>query len=1114
MAIEDIPGGAATQVAEASGNPSAVGLSATQQHRAQMAGAEINRTPIPVYDNENYPEYANPAQGMIDRSGAPAPQALPQQEQDLSTGMINRDYPDPTGEMPAKYKIPSTIPGEPQPVDMQVREVTKTVKLPNGEVKTMKVPESWGELEVKRFLIEKGVEGLEGKKGDLAIERFKYEFSKGDNITTNVGDYMKSHFPNLANELVYREENGWEYRGAEEIYGEDFFDLKPQERRERMKKIDRTRLDETYKEAIAQQNIMESRGETDVAGGAGLLGKAVADPAAFVPIAGQVAKVGSVGYKAAAASGAKIGAGYGAAYGASQQLSESGAPTTLAEVGEMSGKMAKEGAMGAVGGAVLLPAAKAVGAGGKKLLRANTEKKLRSSEGRVQLTKEYYNKVWMEQAAGKTSAEADTIARRKLKLTVDDVFQMRLTNDNPLMNTAMNGAEAMKRMNQHGMTRFSNANRAKNRAVSAFDNYVTPLDAVMRDINPWAAQRMRNADGNVLRKQHSYHEGVVDFFKGYKSMSKQDKATINMALMSNDLKGAKNLYIAGRGVKMGDAFDRMISTVKRLGDEMERSGIKYDSINQYFPRHVKDVRALKAHLKSKMKDVGFAKVLKRAQKRNGGKMLSESQEIKLLNRYMSGGRVKNRKLVGSTKKRTVARVTPEILKYYGDAVTALDMHIRSGVQAIERNNLFDGHMKMTKDGLEDIDTSIGNWLRSNGVDNESIDRLAPLFQARFGKGEQSGYRLLANARTFVGGVTLGNPYSAIRQLGDNFVAAWQYGIIPTIRSMPEAAMNTMKQQLGIPNEAKITADTFGFMNEMAQELDTGGVTSRWIKSISNNMYKYGGFKTIDRLGKNVLMGTALRTARKSQTTEKARRKFIEKYSASYEGAEMQALMGDLKAGKLTDIVKQHIMAEVMEIQPISRSQMPQAYLNHPNGRMMYQFRTWGIKQFDLARRQVFQKLYSGNMREKREGAGALVLLTAYVGLGNVGITELQRLFTGRDTKMTGMEDLGNDLFGQILGNFAINRYGLDKLAGDGKTDEFFLGMVPPSLEIPMNMGASALKLLGAEMGGEPEEASKWTKELRKTTGIGRLLDFWVFGGAELENKKIYDEQRKNMGLSQ
>jgi hypothetical protein len=744
-------------------------------------------------------------------------------------------------------------------------------------------------------------------------------------------------------------------------------------------------------------------------------------------------------------------------------------------------------------------------------------RKLKTPEGRLGLEKDYYEAVWTAQASGKTAAQADTLARKRLRMTPDEVFQMKKSSGNPFAGVASNADEAIKRLNSNGMTRFSKGAASKNKAVQAFEAAFTPIDARIRQINPWVAQRLRNADGNVIRKTEEYHQGSLGFIKGYKKTPKKDRLAIDLALANNDIKGARALYATGKGaVKKGEDFDKMIKTLEKMGKNLKKAGVDYKGIADYFPRHVNDLKGLKKYLERDMKDVGWKKAKKLAIRRNGGKQLTEAQEIKVLNNYMARtDKPGVKKLLGATKRRRVGAVTADMHKFYGDAVTALDIHIRQSAMSVERHNLFGKDMKMTKDGLEDINTSIGEWLTKQGIPDEQIDQIRPLLQARFGKGEEVGAGLLATMRQGVGGVTLGNPLSAMRQLGDNFVAAWQYGLIPTMQSMPKAAWNTFAEQaLKIRNPKEITADMYGMMSNIAQELDTGGVGSRLIKNTAHGMYKWGGFKTIDRLGKNVLIQTALRTSAKMQHTQKGREAFIKKYGASYDGQEIQMLMADLKSGKPSDIVKQHIMAEVMEIQPISRSQMPQMYLNHPNGRIMYQFRTWGIKQLDLVRRQIFEKMLSpkSSSKERLQGAASLALYASYVGTGNVAITELQRLVTGRDSKLYDIGDIGGHMIEQMVANIGVNRYGLEKMIVNGDMDAFAGAyLMPPSLAVPGQMAQSwaALAYNTQQHGWDSDEAQKWKTPTVKSTGIGRLVNYWILGGYEEENEKLAKERRAN-----
>ncbi len=370
--------------------------------------------------------------------------------------------------------------------------------------------------------------------------------------------------------------------------------------------------------------------------------------------------------------------------------------------------------------------------------------------------------------------------------------------------------------------------------------------------------------------------------------------------------------------------------------------------------------------------------------------------------------------------------------------------------------------------------------------------------ARFSGGEKYGSRTLATMRQGVGGFTLGNPYSALRQFGDIPVVAVKHGIVNTLRSIPEATLNTIRGQLGIKSKTGISADDFGLMLEMAQELDTGGVASNMIKRASNTLYKYGGFKTVDRLGKNVLMTTALRKQQRMARSFNGKKRLLEEYGNIYQPQEIQQLIKDLSEGKVTDLVKAHVFSELAGIQPISRAQMPKAYLDHPNGRIFYQFRTWGIRQLDMARDEVWRNLLSKDPARKARGARALALFGAYVGAANVGITELQRFLVGRDGKLESADQFPNEVLFATLGNFSFDRYSFEQAMATNKFDAIWQGFAPPAVEIPANAGLSIASALKAET---PDERDTHLKNAALNFGLFRLVNYWFFGGAEEANEK-------------
>jgi hypothetical protein len=922
-------------------------------------------------------------------------------------------------------------------------------------------------------------------------------------------------------------ENGLEFLSPDEVVGEGFWDMTPAERRQALDDADEATLKSQYADAIAATRYMEARGDVNVAGGMGTMAKMIADPAAFVPIAGQAGKVASVGYKASSKAGAKIGAGWGGAYGTSKVLAEEGAPTTKEEWLAGGKTVAKEAALGAVGGAVLGPAVKGIGQTYSKGKAAYNGHILSNPEKAVAKNKEYMSEVWKNQAVGMTSSQAETAARKSMGYKVDEIWQMKTIAADNSISPAYSAADAQLRLSKAGFGKASeDASLGRSPFAKGFNYYLQPTDAALRERNAWVAQRMKTGEADVMRRMKEYDDEMRPFVSMYtrwfNGMDKESKFAFDQALRNNDRKGARDMFLQNKqergagGLHAGDVFDNAMSTMDKLAAEAKAAGIKFDEIEGWFPRVVKrgKLEELKKAIGSNRKlQQGWAKYKARATKR-AGRHLSKDEEEKLLNRFMSVGGHRTAKSARATKERSIRYVTNDLAQYYEGTMPSLQSHMRDTIHAIERYKLFGKDMKVTDDGIENLDDSIGAWLLSNNVHPDTIDGIVPLVKSRFGKGEEGGAGILADLRNLTSIVTLGNPVSAIRSFGDTFTSAAYLGMIPTLKSMPKAALQSIASQSGIKSVKGFDADQAGFMLEVAQQMDMGGVGSRLIKRMSTSVYNKSGFRLIDRMGKNVVMGATIRVARKAQMTVKGRKKFMDAYGSAYGPDDIKMLMADLKAGKLSEIVKQHVVAEVMEIQPVSRLQMPQAYLDHPNGRALYQFRSWGLKQFDLMRHRIFKDMFDGSASKAKrvEAAGMLMYTSAVIGTGNSGITEFQRFVTGRDSKLFGASDFVDDSFWQFLGNMGINRYGLEQLSDKGDVDGFWnTQLIPPAISIPSEMGMSAFKIMTAP---DEEERAKWNANLRKTTGIGRMLEWLAYGGAEKENLKIYTEFVNGSPLAQ
>ena len=192
-------------------------------------------------------------------------------------------------------------------------------------------------------------------------------------------------------------------------------------------------------------------------------------------------------------------------------------------------------------------------------------------------------------------------------------------------------------------------------------------------------------------------------------------------------------------------------------------------------------------------------------------------------------------------------------------------------------------------------------------------------------------------------------------------------------------------------------------------------------------------------------------------------------------------MQDLREGRVTDNVKSLLFSELSDAQPISKMEMSPAYLDNPNGRILFQMKTYMQKQMDIIRRDGYQEIAKGNYVR---GAKNLVGLASAMALSNIPGDVIKDWMSGRDASLDKI-----DYTEALLKNFGINRYTLDKL-GEGKLKETAVGLVTPA-------AASLIDLL------------KMDKKTVKAIPLGGRIGYDRFlGGNEAIKDIEYKRERK------
>ena len=862
-------------------------------------------------------------------------------------------------------------------------------------------------------------------------KNFAYYADQADGITENVANWLESNIP--AGSITFNFEDGFGYEDGDEKYGEGFSEASPEERRgyiERWK-------DREISEAYGPYFESESDSASAVAGG---LTGALIDPTTLIAPGATVGKT------------ALTGSGLGLAYSVSEDIAKEGEISIDLE------KAAMSTVLGGAGGAGL----SLVGKGAKAGFRSNAVKQ--AEKRLVRIEKAIKDETNLGFPVG---TAIDNVATPRIIASLDKDIKL-------------------------AGRKLRLPSRAKSKVEQNFsdkiasDSFITrllsePLDRVLGNISTRIGNvsmpvrnHMRKFERRGLVNTARDLSKVKDWQKGVSKLSKNSQAAIGRHLNNGNFGAAKSLM----GKDLLNNFKDVESVLTRLGQELPEAGHPFTPVKNYFPRLLKDHdKFLRSIGKERAGEVRQAlNKYAAGTKNNKGQTIRREMEVEeipdfiraeIINRAVRGTGKREGSKPSFLKKRVFDEIPESALPFYASPQSALSNYIRKANSTVEKGKFFGKHLK--KENLKD---SIGGYVREaqkrEGLTNEQVDELISLLRSRFQGDLRAPNKVLGVIKDLGYLGTIANPISAITQFGDIANTAAKFGLRDSLAAMFSTKLVKLID-LGIDNASVEFAD----LSKVSKALEAA--------------FKYSGFKAVDKLGKETLINASLRNSFRKVNTKKGEAAFRRKWGKSY-GDEIEALVADLKSGRVTDLVKYHSFNELSDVQPVSLLETSQVYLDHPNRRILYALKTFTLKQYDIVRRDIVQEFKQGS---KKQAIKRAVVLGTYLAGANVGTQTVKDILMGRDPDI---ENLPDNTLWALLGVFGLNRYVSERYLRQGKLLEAGASIVMPATPIIES-------ILEA-----PYEASKedpnMAKLLKPVPVVGNLFYNWFGGGAEAYNEKL------------
>jgi hypothetical protein len=622
--------------------------------------------------------------------------------------------------------------------------------------------------------------------------------------------------------------------------------------------------------------------------------------------------------------------------------------------------------------------------------------------------------------------------------------------------------------------------KTEGKSIGSFDKVAGVISSQVKKLNPRVFGRLRKYDANMSTRPEKFRamrESFANYFPtatsrrtGTNVMSNTDIEKLNHHLINGKFKEARTLLRKKRGSEAVKAFDDSLKVYEKLGDELVDIGALDKKIPNYWHRSInmemkdefmevlkKDMgKDIQTNWEKKLKELNAKAVDKR------GYALTEFEEAKAFEGFVFGARPETYS-VGALKQRKFKTVPQKYVKYYTNPVESMDAYIHTAISEIEKAKFFGREIYrsgMTRPGDFNLNSTLDNWRATDmlkGMNAEDQQELVDIINLRFGRGMSAANQLTQNYKSIVNMTLLGNPISAITQFGDLGVSMYKNGIMRTAKHFVKNLPRQIGEETGVLQRRggdRLTIEDLGLEQRFQEFEDMAkkGQLNKW----QDRLFTWSGFSLVDRIGKEALVNGAVEKAAKiaSDASSPAYKSWASELRRTIGEADFLKLQKDLvnfkKSGSpedITDDIISYAYSKLADVQPISKSEVPQMYLSSNIGRGAYTLKSFMIKQLDVLRNDVIREGVEGS---KVQAVKNLLTYTTLLGMMNLGADEVKALVSGKkslsdlpeEAQALSVGTMLLNIYGSTFKTFGFSGYTMKDIASEGATG-YVESLIPP-----------------------------------------------------------------------
>ena len=629
-------------------------------------------------------------------------------------------------------------------------------------------------------------------------------------------------------------------------------------------------------------------------------------------------------------------------------------------------------------------------------------------------------------------------------------------------------------------------NKTRNVLGVNLNKAFTPIRSILYDIDPRLGAKLDKFEFDSANEERKYLQRIDPFFNELKKLHKEDAlaGTEVIAALHNGDYDTVYKYISKENV------DEMRAVLKDVREILIDAGYSLPDRENYFPNRVKNLEGL-----SNILGKPFLSKIDKAIEREEAKLertLSSSEKETLTNNIITERYRSDVKAPRGTKKKVIENITPELQEFYFNPALAIALHIKESVQVSETKKLF-GKSISQLDYNNDLESSIANIINDLNVDkklsNEDVDDIKDALRARFSF--QTSTKLTRGVKGLSYATYLGDFENTITQFSEFGYNLFLNGYKNAFNSLPSNKQIKLKD-IGI--------------EEISPEFTEKGALNK----ITGGILTATGFKTLDRFNKESFMEGARLQVKSQLENNKLNADNEQRLNLLFPNKKQRLQVEkDILEGNVSDDVSFFLFSKLLDIQPITLSNMPQRYLEMPTGRLFYTLKTFTIKQLDNFRRQgldqAIEGFRTGDLKLFTSGFTRLVHLAGLFYLMGIGADALKDLFRRRTFY------LNDAAIENLYKLFGFYRFSVEQSLQKGQITDVFWNSIKPAVPIVNEIIAD----FGTTVKGNPDNLFKFYVEnfekLKTPELIPIIGNYWSnrFGrGAFLEFKKQEQKQKE------